>query len=91
MPACDPKHSGIEGDGRLGYYHQKERFTRKYVVEITGGPYGHAFKDVTLDEHVRYDGIFIRDGVMGGSNGAIHYRYREGAAYDDEIASTMNY
>lgn len=83
LPMCDPKMSGINGDARKAFYSQVETFSNLYAIQIgLGGSYGHKFKNVTLDELVRFDGVVVRDGVKGGSNGAIYRRWMNGADYD---------
>ena len=53
--------------------------------------YGHKFDNPTLEELVRFDGVVIRDGVKGGSQGAMHRRWMEGALYDEVIFKSLNY
>jgi hypothetical protein len=92
LPICDPKRSGIQDDPRKPFYSEVERFSNIYAFGIgLGGSYGHTFKTITLDELVRYDGVVVRDGVRGGSNGALHRRWMECADHDDEIDQSMRH
>ena len=38
---------------------------------VFGGSYGHSWRVVTADELVWFDGVLVRDGVLGSFNGAI--------------------
>jgi hypothetical protein len=92
LPICDPKRSGIRGDARKPFYSEVERFSNIYAFSIgLGGSYGHTFKTITLDELVHYDGVVVRDGVRGGSNGAVHRRWMDCADHDDEIDQSMRH
>jgi hypothetical protein len=83
LPMCDPKMSGIAANPCKPFYSKVEMFSNLYAIQIgLGGSYGHRFKNIVLDELVRFDGLVIRDGVRGGSNGAIHRRWMDGANYD---------
>jgi hypothetical protein len=55
------------------------------------GSYGHHFKHVTAKELVHFFGVVVRDGVHGGSNGALHRQWQSGADYDDAIVDSMKY
>lgn len=60
-----------------------EGFSNVYAIDLEiNGWYGHEFKNVKLDELVHYDGVVVRDGVRGGSGGALYRRWMEGALYD---------
>ena len=83
LPMCDPNMSGVNADPRKAFYSKVETFSNLYAIQIgLGGSYGHKFKNIVLDELVRFDGVVIRDGVRGGSNGAVHRRWMDGANYD---------
>ena len=42
-------------------------------------------------ELVHFDGILVKDGVMGGCNGALHRRWQDdGSLYNKDIAGTMS-
>jgi hypothetical protein len=93
LPICDPKCSGIKDDARKPFYSEVERFSNIYAFSIgLGGSYGHTFKTITLDELVRFDGVVVmRDGVGGGSNGALYRRWMECADHNDEIDQSMRH
>jgi hypothetical protein len=92
LPMCDPKMSGINGDTRKAFYSKVETFSNLYAIQIgLGGSYGHKFKNVTLDELVRFDGVVVQDGVKGGSNGAIYRRWVNGADYDSLIQGSIKH
>ena len=63
-----------------------------YAKQIgLGGSYGHEFKSVSIKEILKHDGCIVRDGVRGGSSGAI-YRLRQiGADYDNNIAMAISF
>ena len=91
LPICCPEYSGIKGDPRISYYHDVERHTNgsKYHTGL-GGSYGHSWKAVSLQELTVFDGILVRDGVLGGTQGALHRRWdKQGPCYDSVIASAM--
>ena len=91
LPICDPKKSGIANDPRTAYYSEVENFTNgSKAWSGSGGSYGHAWKNVNLKELTIFDGILVRDGVLGGSQGAIHRRWEvDGPCYDPLIANAM--
>jgi hypothetical protein len=92
LPMCDPKMSGIAADPRKAFYSQVETFSNLYAIHIgLGGSYGHKFKNIVLDELVHFDGVVIRDGVKGGSNGAIYRRWMDGADYDALVQGSITH
>jgi hypothetical protein len=93
LPIGDPKKSGIEDDPRLPYYSEVERWTQKYATSIgLGGSYGHSFKEAMVEELLRFDSVVIRDGVHGGTDGAIYRRWRQGeTTFDKEIAKSISH
>ena len=92
MPFCDPSKSGIPDDPRMAYYTDVERFTNIGKFDSgKGGTYGHEWKVAKASELVHFDGIMIRDGVLGGSGGAIHQRYLDGACKHDPISECMTF
>ena len=91
LPICSPQFSGIKDDPRKSYYHEVERFTNgaKFASGM-GGSYGHTWKPVDLKELTNFDGILIRDGVLGGSQGALHRRWEvDRPCYEPAIAKVM--
>ena len=92
LPICDTARSGIRNDKRLPYYAKVEKWSNLYAFQIgLGGSYGHEFKNLTLKEIVQHDGCIIRDGVRGGSSGAIYRRWQIGADYDDDVAMSISF
>jgi len=92
LPMCDPKRSGVVGDPRKPFYSEVETFSNLYAVNIgLGGSYGHRFKMLGLDELVHFDGVVVCDGVKGGSNGAIHRRWMDGADFDALIQNSIKH
>ena len=91
LPICRPAFSGVQNDPRKSYYHDVEGFTNSYkYASGMGGSYGHTWKAVNLKELTIFDGILVRDGVLGGSRGAIHRRWEvDGPCYDSAIAKAM--
>jgi hypothetical protein len=93
LPIGDPKKSGVENDPRLPYYSEVERWTQKYATGIgLGGSCGHSFKEVMLEELLHFDSVMIRDGVHGGTGGAIYCRWQEGETiYDKDVARSISH
>ena len=92
LPMCDPTKSGITADPRKAFYSKVEGFTNSYAYSIgLGGSYGHRFKSVDLHELVHFDGVVVRDGVRGGSNGALYRRWMQGADQDELIAESIHH
>jgi len=90
LPICDTERSGIKDDVRLPYYSQVEKWSNLYAYQLgLGGSYGHEYKNISVKEIVRHDGCIIRDGVRGGSSGAIYRRWQIGADYDDHVSMSM--
>ena len=91
LPICSPQFSGIKDDPRKSYYHEVERFTNgSKSYSGMGGSYGHSWNSVDLKELTNFDGILIRDGVLGGSQGALHRRWeKDGPCFAQEIARIM--
>ena len=92
LPICNPQHSGVKDDPRKSYYHDIEGYTNSSRYHSgMGGSYGHEWNPVNLKELTNWDGILIRDGVLGGTQGAIHRRWdAEGPCYAAEIATAMS-
>jgi hypothetical protein len=77
LPICDPAKSGIDGDPRRPYYTKVEAWAQKYVTSLDlGGSYGHKFKQVLAQELVHFDAALVRDGVHGGSDGALYRHWQ---------------
>ena len=92
FPMCDVGKSGIVDDPRMSYYSEVEKWTQMYASAIgLGGSYGHTFAEVKIPELVRHDGVIVRDGVRGGSGGAIHRRWLQGGDFNDNIYDSIKY
>ena len=44
-----------------------------------GGSYGHKFNPVKLHDIVHFDGVVVKDGVRGGSVGAMYRQWVDGS------------
>ena len=94
LPICNPKKSGISGDPRIPYYSDVVNHSNLYACSLglVGGQYSHAFKAIKVQELVHWDGILVRDGALGGSNGALFRRWLIGETmFDPAIHDTMSY
>ena len=93
LPIADPAMSGISEDPRMPYYSNVERWSRKYASSIgCGGSYGHAFAEPFIEDFVRFDSVVVRDGVHGGSSGAIYLRWdKRSTCFDQDIADSMTH
>ena len=70
---CHPSKSYIVNDTRVTYFTSVESFTNIYKFRTgIGGIYGQEWKNVAVNELVRFNGILVRDSVLGGSNGALY-------------------
>lgn len=91
LPICNPALSGIKDDPRMSYYHDVETHTNstKFATGL-GASYGHNWTTTTSKELLNFDGILVRDGVLGGSQGALHRRWDKlGPCYSQDIARAM--
>lgn len=92
LPICDPERSGIDNDPRKAFYSEVEKCTTVYAADLgLFGSYGHDFKSVQVPELVAFDGVVVRDGVKGCSDGAIYRRWSEGADFDHQIFDAITF
>lgn len=57
----------------MSFYYELEFWTKKYILDNRiGGTYGHSIKDIYAAELLAFHATVIRDGVAGGSDGAIY-------------------
>ena len=95
LPLGDPKKNNLGGtkDPRLGFYSDVELFTAKYASSLgMGGSYGNSFSPPKIEDLLHFDMITVRDGVLGGSKGAVHLRWdQDDSLYDETISSSMSY
>ena len=91
LPICNPQLSGIQDDPRKPYYHNVECFTNTSKLSSGQGvSYGHQWNLTNTKELVNFDGILVRDGVLGGTQGALHRRWEsDGPCYCKLIANAM--
>ena len=77
LPMCNPERSGIDGDPRMPFNHKRAVWTNKYATGFgLGATYGHSYKSSNAMEHVRMDGVYVKNGALGGNKGAIHRRWK---------------
>ena len=94
FPICNPKKSGIPGDPRQAYYSEVTNFSNLYACSLglIGGQYSHAFRSIKVQELLHFDGVVVRDGALGGSNGSIYQRWMVGESmYDSATHDAISY
>jgi hypothetical protein len=94
LPFCDPKCSGVDGDGRMLFFTNASIYTNGYAVmeKGWGAGYGHEFKLVTEQELVRWLGVPIRHGARDGSASGLHRRWmHDDVDFDEVIQNNMTY
>ena len=91
---CRPSKSGIDKDPRKGFYDKVEGFTNGYAFSELklGTTYGHVFKSISIPELLHFDGVVVRDGVKGGSCGAIYRRWiPDGSDSCEKVIESINF
>ena len=76
----------------MAFYAPVERWTSEYAASKGYfSSYGHEFVPPKVVELLKFDGaVMIRDGVLGGSNGNIHRRWKPGnSMFDSYIADAI--
>lgn len=66
--------SGIVDDPQKGYYPHIAKCTEVYAItdlKLRGSRCGHQFRETSPQELLKWDGVLVFDGVLGGSNGAM--------------------
>ena len=92
LPICDVNRSGVDDDKRMPFYSKMEEWSNIYAMQLgLGGTYGHKYKNVTSKELLHFDGCVVRDGVRGGSGGALYRRWMTGTDYDDKMSAALSY
>ena len=92
LPFCDTRKSGVDNDPRMSYYSEVESWSNAYALQLgLGGSYGHNFSNVMIQELVNFDAILVKDGVKGGSDGAIYRRWQNCEDMDQAIIDAMTY
>ena len=91
LPMCNPLNSGIKDDPRKSYYFDVEMHTNASKYNSGQGvSYGHEWNCTSMKELVHFDGVLVRDGVLGGTQGAFHRRWQaDGPCYSKHIAKSM--
>jgi hypothetical protein len=94
LPIIDPVNSGIKDDPRKAFYSKASQYTNLYAIgELQlGNGIGHKWVNTDGPELLRWDGVNLRDGVLGGSNGAILRRFhtrKDNAQFSKEIYDSM--
>jgi len=71
------ENASSERDPRQPFYSKAAKWSNLYAVgELDlGSGYGHKCENVTPVELLKWDGVIVRDGVRGGSDGAIMRRF----------------
>jgi hypothetical protein len=95
LPIIDPVASGIKDDPRKPFYSKVSLFSNLYAIgELgLGNGVGHKFTTTDGPELLRFDGVVQRDGVLGGSGGAIFRRFdtrKDNAMFSEEIYKAMS-
>jgi len=70
--------TGIVGDPRKPYYPHIAECTEMHAItnlKTRGSGRGHRFKETSPQELLRWDGVLVFDGVLGGSRGAMLRRF----------------
>ena len=88
---CHPSESDIVNDPRVPYFTSVEYFTIIYKFSTgIGGSYGHKWKNFSMTELVRFNGILVRNVVIGGSDGALYKQWTPNSPmYSPQIAQAM--
>ena len=80
LPIFNSERLLIQGDDRQPFCSEVEGFTNLYDYSIgLRGLYGHKFKPVELNELVHFERVVVKDGVRGGSVGAMYRRWVDGS------------
>ena len=94
LPMCRPSKSGVENDPRKGFYDNVEGYSNAYALSELkmGSTYGHNFRAISIPELIHFDGVVVRDGVKGGTSGAIYRRWiPDGADCCEKVMDSINF
>ena len=81
-------------DPKIPFYSLVTNYTNIYAcaIGLLGGQYSHVYKPVKVQELIHFDGVVVRDSILGGSNGALYRRwFINGSAFDPKIYKAMTY
>jgi hypothetical protein len=84
----------VEGDCRIPFFTLVEQYTNIYKKFTTGqgGTCGNKWNNVVAADLVHFFGILVRDGVLGGSHGALYQRWNpQSPMYCHDIAQSMTF
>ena len=93
FPICNPKISGLEGDERMGFFQDVNRFTNLCALRDLrlGGNYGHPCTQTVPKDIVHFFGVNLRAGALG-LNKNLHLRWdRTDPCHDIDIIQCMLY
>ena len=90
-PMYHPSKLDIFNDPRVPYFTSVESFTNIHKFSTgLGGSYEKNWKNIAVTELVLFNGILVRDGILGGSNGTFYKRWNNNSPmYSPEIAQAM--
>ena len=74
LSICNPSRSGAQGDPRMAFYNDVEKYTGHYAIDMERNLSYGRIKPITAANLIAFHGILVRDGVRGGSKGAIYRR-----------------
>ena len=88
---CHPSKSDVVNDPRFPYFTSMKSFTNIYKFRNgIGGSYGNKWKNVAVTYLFRFNGIPVRFGIIGGSNGALYEQWNPNLPmHSPEIAQYM--
>ena len=73
---CHPSKSSIVNDPIVPYFTSVESFTNIYKFNTDQGRrYRIEWNNVVVSEIVQSNGIMMRDGLLGGSNGTLYEQF----------------
>ena len=92
FPIADPKHSTIDGDGRMPYFSMASVCTNVYAAASgAGSGVGHDWVGVTAPELVKWTACPIRNGALDGKPATLTARWkRDDPRYDSYTAENIS-
>ena len=88
---CHPSKLDIFNDPIVPHFNSVGSFTNIYKFSTgLGGSYRHEWNNVSMTEIVGFNGIPVRFGIIGGSNGALYEQWNPNLPmHSPEIAQYM--